>query len=204
MKFILSNTHIHLRIEPILKNGCVIASHLSCFTRAIFIWQGFFDKFYLPVWTGKIAVFSLVKFTCLKSRKNLTRKNLPNETYRATKRARVDANANDKFFLTSFICLCGRTKLPFFSLSSKLVQKLACQLLNKSIGELLEQASKRKRKSQTNTTTPGTMQPAAQFQTKLARLLTEVFCYRAGAVQERWSDYATTILLENLRPKESL
>ena len=50
------------------------------------------------------------------------------------------------FYLTSFsfICLCGRTKLPVFPLSSKLVQKLACQLLNKSIGELSEQASKRK------------------------------------------------------------
>ena len=62
------------------------------------------------------------------------------------------------FYLTSFICLCGRTKLPVFPLS---------------IGELSlnkRASGNRKRKSQTNTTTPGSPQSAAQFQTEFSWL----------------------------------
>ena len=77
------------------------------FTRTIFIWQVFFDKFYLPVRTGKIAVFSLVKFTCLKSRKNLPRKNLPNETCQMKlvelRNLLVWTRTRTSFFLTNFI-----------------------------------------------------------------------------------------------------
>ena len=100
----------------------------------------------------------------------------------------------DKFYLTSsyltsFICLCGRTKLPVFPSSSKLVQKLELQKgIQRSESSLVLtiQASKRKPETEVANkyTTPGSMQPAAQFQTKLARLLTEVFCYSWSSARE--------------------
>ena len=151
------------------------------FTRAIFIWQVFLTSFICPCEQGKLPFFHLSSFYLFKITKKLAKKklakwNLPNETCRATKLAHVYANANDKFFfdkfyltsfyLTSFICLCGRTKLPVFPLSCKLVQRTS-QLVN---CQNKRASGNRKRKSQTNTTTPVSPQPEVQFQTKLARL----------------------------------
>ena len=95
------------------------------FIRAIFIWQVFFDKFYLPVWTGKNAVFSLVKFTCLKPRKTWQEKTCQMKLVELRNLARVDANVNDKFFgqvlfdkilFDKFYLPVGKDKIARFSL----------------------------------------------------------------------------------------
>ena len=111
----------------------------------------------------------------------------------------------DKFYLTSFICLCGRTKLPVFPLSSKLVQKLVCQLLNKSIGELSEQARKRKPETEVANKYNINNTRVTAACSAVPRLSTEVFCYGWSSAREVVGPrnyYSSSV--ENLRPKESL
>ena len=152
------------------------------FTRAIFTWQVFFDKFYLPVWTGKIAVFFTCQVYLFKIKKKLDKKKLAKWNLSSYETCSCGRERERQDFLTSFIwqvlfaCVEGQN-CQFFPCQVK----LACQLLNKSIGEMSKQTSKRKSETDVANkynTAPGSLQPAAncplQFQTKLARLLTEV------------------------------
>ena len=66
-----------------------------------------------------------------KEEQNLLRKV---EKERKTKASSTRASFHpEKVSMTGFICSCGRRNMPSFSLTSFLVEKLACQLFNKQI-----------------------------------------------------------------------